>query len=149
MDIISWVKTLLIGYLGAGGFYIVASFTYLYFPLPLFAKMRTMLTSWARGRHKKKGTWMAKLWYVGSFGLIALMSLAWWITLGLYGCVLYILLHRYVTTDANDIWIYFSVAMVLPAIWAIYRYIRFFNAKKEEKVEEKEDDRTLLERMMQ
>lgn len=149
MDIISWVKTLLIGYLGAGGFYIIASFTYLYFPLPLFAKLRTILSSWAKGRLKKNSKWMARLWYLGTLGLLALMALAWLATLGLYGYALYIMLQRYVTTDANDIWIYFGVAMSLPSIWAIYRLVHFFPSKKSKKIEEEEEDnRPLLERMM-
>lgn len=147
MDIIAWVKTLLIGYFGAGGFYVIVSFCYLYFPLPLFAKLQTLLSSWAAGRHKKKGNTMAKLWYLGIIGLIALMGLAWAATFGLYAYTVYIMLLRYVTTDMDIFWFYYVVATIFPAIWAIYRWKRFFR-EKEVEVEEDDSGKTLLERMM-
>lgn len=150
MDIIYIIKTLLIGCLGAGGFYFITSFILHYFPLPLYIKTKSIIDAWAFSRVKTKGDFADKLWKATEVFFKILMVLTWWAIFGVYAFLLQQTLHYYLPIQGNLFWGYYALAIIFPSIWAIVTCWRFFNPKEKKEaifVIEDDSDKTLIQRM--
>jgi len=149
MDLILIIKAFAIGCLGAGGFYFVISFLFQYFPLPMFLKARSLLLVWASKKHKEEGDLGDKVWTIGNFTLAAMILHVWWLIFGVFSYLLYNMLHYYIPVTGNPFWIYYGIAIALPAIWALIQFIYFFIPKKEKEEEEIDDsaNKSLLEQI--
>lgn len=151
MDIIYIIKTLIIGCLGAGGFYFIASFFLHYFPLPLYIKTQSILVVWASSRMKEEGDFADQLWKAGTVFFQVLMVITWWLVFGIYAVLLHHLLRHYIPIIGNLFWIYYGIAIVLPTLWAIVTCWRFFHPKEQKEnnlIIEDDSNKTLIQRMI-
>ena len=78
MNTIYIIKALLIGFFGAGGFYIFMAFVFMYFPMPIFLYIQTRVLTWARKKHKKSRVWVDGVWKTIRFLLVTAMLITWW-----------------------------------------------------------------------
>lgn len=131
MDYIYIIKALMIGILGAGGFYFMMAFSFQYFPLPIFLYVRARIATYAAKKHKKEGDFGAKIWQIGRFFMILTLLLVWWGIFGIYAYGLHQALTNYLPNAESYFWTYYGIAIAIPALWALVKFIRFFFAKKE------------------
>ncbi|BDS14815.1 hypothetical protein [Aureispira anguillae] len=122
MELIYIIKALMIGCLGAGGFYFFISFLFHYFPMPLYLKAQDLLSSWAVQRFKKQGDRADRVWTIGNNILIVFLFLTWIATFVVYAFLLHQMLQYYLPNTSY--WVYYSIAISLPAIWAIVKLVQ-------------------------
>lgn len=148
MDPILLSKTLLIGCLGAGGFYFIMSFAFQYFPLPLYLKSRSIALAWASSKHKKENDIWHRIWQLIRRFFVFVMLLTWWGIFAMYAYCYYNMLQYYTGDLGQQFWIYYGIGISIPALLVLIQFFRFFRPKIEEKVTiEDWSDKTLIERM--
>lgn len=156
MDIITLIKTLFIGCLGAGGYYIVASFVYHYFPMPFLNKNRSLLKAWGGKKYRneediterKTTNWVDIVWIIGTGLLIGFIILSWFVTFGIYLYGLHRALTLYIA-PTDFFWVYYGIAIIFPSIWVVVRTIRFIKPVPEpDYFEEEDNSKPLLEQII-
>lgn len=136
MDGIYIFKALILGIFGAGGFYFVVAFVFHYFPMPAFFYFRERAVAETVKRYKKEGDLPHTLWKVARITMIVMILVAWWLVFAIFAYGLYLQLPNYIPSDNQEtFWGYYGIAVVMPALWALYRFVRFIFPKKKEKVE--------------
>jgi len=148
MEPILLSKALLIGCLGAGGFYFVMSFAFQYFPLPLYLKTRSIVLAWASSKHKKENDLWHRIWNLSRGFFIFVILLTWWGIFALYAYCYYNMLQYYTNDLGQQFWMYYGIGIAIPTLLVLLQFFRFFRPKIEEEIEiEDWSDKTLLERM--
>jgi hypothetical protein len=152
MDIIFIVKALMIGCLGAGGFYVFIALLLHYFPLPLFLKTQNLVDVWAIKYYKTENA-LEKIWNIGKRLAQLAIVIVWLAVIGLFSYLLYNTLSFYILIDNKSLlfFYYYLIAIVPPFTWALFRTLNYFWLKKKaskpsEPVEEP-PRKTLLEQM--
>lgn len=136
MDGIYIFKALILGIFGAGGFYFVVALVFHYFPMPAFLYFRERAVAETVKRYKKEGDLPHTLWKIARAIMIFMVLVAWWGIFAIFAYGLYTQLPRYIPTDTTEVfWIYYGIAIVFPALWALYRFIRFIFPKKKKEVQ--------------
>lgn len=151
MDVIYIIKALIIGCLGAGGYYFVISFIFHYFPMPLYIKLQTILTSWAGNKTKKKGDFADRVWNIGRGILIGTMLLTWLAIFAFFAYLLYNFITYYIPVEGNLKWSYYGIAVTLPSLWMLLKLFSFIPKKKQTSVQANPPQvaqKTLMEQMI-
>ncbi|WMX15372.1 hypothetical protein [Aureispira sp. CCB-E] len=131
MNIIYIVKALMIGSMGAGGFYFLISFLLHYFPLPLFLKTQNVVDAWAI-KHYKTEKALDKIWNVGNKVAQITVTLMWLVILAAYVYLLYQVLSFYIPIDNRSTLFlyYYLIAIALPIVWVLFRIATYAWAKR-------------------
>ena len=153
MDIIYIIKALMIGCMGAGGFYFIISLLIHYFPLPLFIKTQNLVDTWAI-KHSKTEKALERIWNIGKRMAQLVIGIMWLVILAAFTYILYKTLSFYLPIDNKSLLFlyYYLIAIALPLIWLLFRMVRYFwlKGKKEEPSAPVEEPprKTLLEQMV-
>ncbi len=148
MDTIYIIKALMLGTLGAGGFYFLTALVFHYFPLPFFLYARTRILTFASKKHQKKGDFGDKIWGLGRFFIILGLLIFWWGLFVVYAWNLNQILRVYLPDTGDNFWTYYGLAIALPLLVSAIQFVRFFFAKAEpEFMVIENDDRPLLEQL--
>jgi hypothetical protein len=117
------IKSIIIGFVGAGSYYLLAAFIFLYFPMPLFYNLRERIGIKLKNKHKKPGDFSAKLWNLFSHLLILSMRLIW---IGLfigYGFFNLKVVNQYCCSNQFTLH-YWAISSFLPFLWALVKFVK-------------------------
>lgn len=154
MDIIYVIKALMIGSMGAGGFYFVVSLLLHYFPLPLFIKTQNIVDTWAIKRYDTDKS-LERIWNIGRWMSFAAIVVVCLVLLSAFSYLLYRTLSLYIRIDNKSLLFlyYYLIAAVPPFAWFIFKILRYFLGKKQAKEPsapvEEPPRKTLLEQMLE
>lgn len=154
MDIIYIIKALIIGSMGAGGFYFFIALLLHYFPLPLFIKTQNIVDTWAI-KHYKKESALDRIWNIGRRMAQLAIVVMWLIIGGVFCYLLFNALSLYLPIDNTSVLFgyYYAIAIVPPLLWVIVRVTRYLLAKnkasKPSKPKEEPPRKTLIEQMIE
>ncbi|MGH1335606.1 MAG: hypothetical protein ACRBFS_05715 [Aureispira sp.] len=147
MTVIALCKVLMLGCGGALGYYFVISYVFHYFPMPIFLKADALLKGWHLKRLAENKNASDFLWRMGKGFLNTLLLGAWWLVFAGFAYILYSVLHYYFPEVGSLFWPYYGLAIALPAIWVLVRFIAFFKKKPVEEIKIALDTRPLIEQV--
>lgn len=154
MDTIYIIKALMIGSMGAGGFYFFIALLLHYFPLPLFIKTQNIVDAWAI-KHYKKESALESIWNIGKRMSQLAIVVMWLIIGGIFCYLLYNALSLYLPIDNTSMLFkyYYIIAIVPPLLWTIVRITKYQMAKSKAKhptpPKEEPIRKTLIEQMVE
>lgn len=154
MDIIYIIKALMIGSMGAGGFYFVVSLLLHYFPLPLFIKTQNVVDTWAIKRYESEKA-LERIWNIGRWMSLIAIVLLFIVLLSAFAYLLYKTLSLYILVDNQSVlfFYYYLIAAVPPFTWFLFKIIKYFWGKKQQSTPsapvEEPPRKTLLEQMLE
>lgn len=143
-------KTLLLGCGGAVAYYFLVSYVFRLVIYPTYRKVADFLLHESiKPEARIKTDRYLSLLRAFRLGLSFLMGITWWLLFG--GCVyvLYSLLAYYFTVQHAAFGWLFGLAVLLPAIWALWNFIGFFKQKPPLPITWKMDTRPLFDQMLE
>ncbi|MFT5648463.1 MAG: hypothetical protein ACI976_003163 [Aureispira sp.] len=153
MDIIYSIKALMIGCMGAGGFYFFICLLLGYFPLPLFIKTQNLVDTWSI-KHYSTEKGLERIWTIGNWMaqiLIVTLSLG---LLVVFAYFLHKVLSVYIPIDNKSLpfLYYYLIAIVPPFTWFLFKIVHYLWVKKKgtkfSAPVEEPPRKTLLEQMV-
>lgn len=154
MDIIYIIKALMIGCMGAGGFYFVISLLLHYFPLPLFIKTQNVVDTWAIKRYESEKA-LERIWNIGRLMARIAIVILCLVLISAFAYLLYKMLSFYLPIDNKSLlfFYYYLIAFVPPFSWFLFKVARYLWGKKKAKTPsapvEEPPRKTLLEQMLE
>jgi hypothetical protein len=154
MDIIYIIKALMIGCMGAGGFYFIMSLLLHYFPLPFLIKTQNLIDTWAI-KHCKTDKALERVWTIGKRMAKFTIVMICLSVFGVFTYLLYNVLSFYLPIDnKSPLFIsYYLIAIALPLSWILLKIIKYFWGKKKKNEPsppvEEPPRKTLLEQMVE
>jgi hypothetical protein len=154
MDIIYSIKALMIGCMGAGGFYFFICLLLRYFPLPLFIKTQNIVDTWAIKRYNTEKA-LEKIWNIGRRMAQLLIVTMCLVLLVVFAYLLHNTLSFYIPIDNRSLSFlyYYLIAIVLPFAWFLFKTIKYLWVKKKKSTPspplEEPLRKTLLEQMVE
>jgi len=152
MDIFFIIKALIIGCMGAGGFYFFIALLLHYFPLPLFIKTQDVVDSWAI-KHYKTEKALEKIWKIGKRMAQLTIVIMWLLIIAAFTYLLYNALSLYLPIDNKSFLFlyYYLIAIAFPLTWLIFRVLKYSWVKRKENKPsapvEEPSRKTLLDQM--
>ncbi|MBL4648398.1 MAG: hypothetical protein JKY03_01610 [Aureispira sp.] len=131
MDIIYSIKALMIGCMGAGGFYFFIALLLHYFPLPLFIKTQNIVDTWAIKRYNTEKA-LKRIWNIGRRVAQVLIVTMCLVLLVVFAYFLYNVLSFYIPIDNRSLSFlyYYLIAIVPPLAWFLFKTIKYLWVKK-------------------
>jgi hypothetical protein len=153
MDIIYSIKALMIGCMGAGGFYFLVALFLHYFPLPLFIKTQNIVDTWAAKRYETEKA-LERIWNIGRIMARIAIVILYLVLLSTFTYLLYKVLSFYLPIDNKSLLFlyYYLIAVVPPLTWFFFKIAKYLWGKKKAKTPsapiEEPPRKTLLEQMV-
>lgn len=118
MDIIYSIKALMIGCMGAGGFYFFICLLLEYFPLPLFIKTQNLVDTWSI-KHYKAEKSLERIWTIGNRMAQIIIVILCLVLLVVFAYFLHKVLSVYIPIDNKSLpfLYYYLIAIVPPFAW--------------------------------
>lgn len=150
MDVFVALKSLILGIIWTGSFYLIAAYLLPLFPMPALLYIRKGLQRWSDNIAWLDEAKAERRWQRSKGLFRFLVGLLW---LGLMAACAYLLLpvlQLLVGMDDPYFWKYYSIALLLPFIYLFYLGIKIFrDAAKSRKEPIEIDNRPALERIKQ
>ena len=149
MDTILIIKSVFIGLIWAGSFYLVLSYIFPIVPMPQLFTFRNYLRKNSDNLAMRNEAWGRKRWNFFKKIFKIITFLLWFSVMGAFAYLLIPVLGTYIPKTHEFFWAYYGIAIALPWLIILVKGINIYRnaGKKTIPIDPEPDDRPLLEQM--